>query len=1073
MSMVRDANGNPGTGLATLAGYAVDTAAPTASVGLSISLLSTIHTIDATIVFDEAVTGLTAASFSAPHATVSNVSAIDGGRVWHATLTGTADTVELTAASVLTLDMSTVRDAAGNAGAGTVTSQDYYVDTRAPAAVSVELGGSSLSPGGTMEVTITVSEPIEELNAAAIVAPHASVGNVVHVGGNIWRATLTGTDSTPSSGNQVSVDMSLVRDLLGNSGSGIVRSASSYAIDTGAPTVASIALDGSLINTNQAIGLTIRFSEAVPGLTAAAIIAPHAVVSGLHTTDNITWYAYLAGIADTTATGAIVGVDLSKVHDAAGNVGSGITHATQGYEVDTSRPTVVGAIELDGSVLGIEDYVVATIRFSEKVYVNADAISAPHARVYAVYPADASLSVWQVLLIAADNGTNAPSNELTIDLSKVSDLSGNAGSGTFGSGNYAVDTIPRIEFNDSGWIDNDAVTNDASAYLSGSFVDRGSEPLKVKVKVDGTVVPDGDVTVYHSSELGYAGWNTSVNLADGPHHVEVWFEDAGGRQIALGSQDITVDTTGPSITAPLETGPALNVAAPLEIRFNEAVYWDYDADGDHFGTVNVYNEDTHAYTQVYVDDRNLSADRKTLTIAADDLHLVGGSHYRATLPYSMADVAGNWLGENEIAFQTSGTYTDDTAPTALRAEAGTNSGWWGDSYPAGTVIDITILFSEPVRVVDGQSPVLRLNTGGVATYYNTSGDGREVNFKYTVAAGDADTARLAIVDSSGLVDAIADLAGHKLDAAHIDYSALEPSMTGYGSDIISVDTHAPGAITDLALDPYSDRGDLDNDLITNDPRPTLYGTGAEPNAMELRIYEGSELVGYGYAHSDGSWWADVNSDDALADGIHHLSVTQVDQAGNESPHSAALAITIDTIGPASAPGAPVLAAASDTGTLNDGITADNTPTFNGTGAEPNRVVKLFANEHFVGQAVSNASGAWSITVTDPLADRTYSFGAQQFDLAGNKSAYSDSVTVTIAAGAPATSSVSSLATASDSRVLADSHIGSASTGIDLAAMFMTGELPQAHAYWEIGDSFAGRAALIGLPDLALSIAPLG
>jgi hypothetical protein len=994
MSMVRDAQGNAGTGLMAFGAYAVDTAPPTAALTLSGAQLSTTQTVDATIIFAEAVTGLSAGSFSAPNATVSNVASTDGGRAWHATLTGASDTNVLSAASALTLDLGTVRDMAGNAGTGTVSSlTGYYVDTRAPAAVALELGRSALGPGGTMQVTFTFSEEITELNAAAIVAPHATVGGLIHVAANTWRATLTGTDAAPSSGNQVSIDMAQVRDPFGNSGSGIVHSAGSYAIDGGAPTVTAIALNGTLLNTHQSIGVTIQFSEAVPDLTAAAIVAPNATVTGLHTDDSITWQVLLTGTADTASTGGIVGIDMSRVHDAAGNAGSGIAHAAQSYEVDTRAPAVVGAIGLDSTAIGIDDFIVATINFSEKVYLPGEAISAPNATVYAAYPSDDTGTTWQVILIAAASGTDAPVNQLTVDLGKVSDWSGNQGSGTFSSGNYAVDTTLHVDFYDSGWSDSDAITNDG--YLSGSFVTRGSEGSTVKLEVDGAPVPAGDVQVSHSSELGHGEWNSELDLEDGVHHIRVWLEDADGNRSAVGSQDITVDTTRPTLLAPNETSTPLDVAAPLQIQFSEAVYWDAYADGDNYGTVNLYNNDTEVFTQVYVDDRNLSADRKTLIINADDLHLTGGGHYRLTLNGSLADAAGNYLGENEIGFQTAGTYTDDTAPTALRAEAGTHSSWWGDSYRAGTVIDITIRLSEPVRLVEGATPSLTLNTGGVANFHDIGGDGREVNFRYTVGASDGDTPRLAIADSSALVGAFADLAGHTLDAAHIDYSALEASPNGYGNDIISIDTHAPGTLTGVILDADSDRGDLDNDHITSDATPTLYGSGAEPDALELRIYDNGHVVGYGYSDEDGSWWATVNAGASLAEGNHLLSVTQVDQAGNESPLSSALAITIDTTGPAAAPGAPVLAPASDSGTPGDGITSDSTPTFTGAGAEPNRIVRLYANEREVGHAVSDASGAWSITVSEELSDRSYSFGVKQFDLAGNKSAYSDSVTVTI------------------------------------------------------------------------------
>jgi hypothetical protein len=132
----------------------------------------------------------------------------------------------------------------------------------------------------------------------------------------------------------------------------------------------------------------------------------------------------------------------------------------------------------------------------------------------------------------------------------------------------------------------------------------------------------------------------------------------------------------------------------------------------------------------------------------------------------------------------------------------------------------------------------------------------------------------------------------------------------------------------------------------------------------------------------------------LAEGIHTLAVSQLDQAGNESPRAGQVMVTIDITRPAT-PLAPVLAAASDTGASStDGITRDNTPTFNGSGANPDSVIKLYANEKLVGSTVSNGQGEWSITAST-LLDGTYSISAKQFDLAGNGSSYSTSATVTI------------------------------------------------------------------------------
>ena len=131
-----------------------------------------------------------------------------------------------------------------------------------------------------------------------------------------------------------------------------------------------------------------------------------------------------------------------------------------------------------------------------------------------------------------------------------------------------------------------------------------------------------------------------------------------------------------------------------------------------------------------------------------------------------------------------------------------------------------------------------------------------------------------------------------------------------------------------------------------------------------------------------------------------LRVYQTDVAGNESPDSDTLAITIETVAPA-APPAPDLADASDMGASNtDNITNNNTPQITGEGEEGATVTLGDANNVKLGTAVV-VSGAWSITPTAILADGVHVLRVYQTDVAGNESPASDTLTITVDATAPA------------------------------------------------------------------------
>ncbi len=85
--------------------------------------------------------------------------------------------------------------------------------------------------------------------------------------------------------------------------------------------------------------------------------------------------------------------------------------------------------------------------------------------------------------------------------------------------------------------------------------------------------------------------------------------------------------------------------------------------------------------------------------------------------------------------------------------------------------------------------------------------------------------------------------------------------------------------------------------------------------------------------------------------------------------------------------APAIASFStDSGTVGDGITNDNTLTLTGT-AEANSTVKVYDGATLLGTATANGSGAWSFT-TAALANGAHSLTATATDAAGNTSAAS-------------------------------------------------------------------------------------
>ena len=141
----------------------------------------------------------------------------------------------------------------------------------------------------------------------------------------------------------------------------------------------------------------------------------------------------------------------------------------------------------------------------------------------------------------------------------------------------------------------------------------------------------------------------------------------------------------------------------------------------------------------------------------------------------------------------------------------------------------------------------------------------------------------------------------------------------------------------------------------------------------------------------------------LADGVHSITATATDVAGNVSAASTARSVTIDTVTPA-APSTPVLAPASDGGVKGDNITNVNTPTFAGT-AEAGSTVTILSDGTAVGTGIATSGGSYSVT-TSTLTDGTHSITATATDVAGNVSPASAALSVTIDTDVPVISGVS-------------------------------------------------------------------
>ncbi len=206
--------------------------------------------------------------------------------------------------------------------------------------------------------------------------------------------------------------------------------------------------------------------------------------------------------------------------------------------------------------------------------------------------------------------------------------------------------------------------------------------------------------------------------------------------------------------------------------------------------------------------------------------------------------------------------------------------------------------------------------------------------------------------------------------------------------VVTVDTTPPAVPTTLDLTSGSDSGASSKDNLTSVSTPIFVGS-AEP-ASVVTLYDGGVAIGAGKTDEFGAW--SIQSAQ-LAGGAHMIRARAVDAAGNLSPATSALTVTID----AAAPGAsstPDLTDASDSGvSITDNITNVNRPTFTGL-AEAGASVTLYDGTTVIGVGKADLFGAWSI-MSVLVRDGLHDIQAKTTDAAGNVAALSSALRVRI------------------------------------------------------------------------------
>ena len=562
---IADMAGNAGSGTTDSNNYAIDTVRPTATIVVADPALNIGGTSLVTITFSEAVSGFTNADLTIANGTLSAVSSNDGGITWTGTFTPSASLTDTT--NLITLDNTGIADLAGNAGTGTTDSNNYAIDTVRPTATIV-VADPVLNIGGTSLVTITFSEAVSGFTNADLSVPNGTLSAVTsNDGGITWTGTFTPSASIADATNLITLNNTGIADLAGNAGSGTTDS-NNYTIDTAQPTATIVVADPAL-NIGGTSLVTITFSEAVSGFTNADLSVANGTLSAVSSNDGgITWTATFTPTSNVTDATNLITLNNTGVNDLAGNVGTGTTDSNN-YAIDTQRPTAT--LVVTDSALGIGQTSLVTITFSEAVsgFTNAD-LTIANGTLSAVSSNDGGIT-WTATLTPV-NGVTHANNVITLDNTGVTDLAGNAGSGTTDSNNYAVDSqrpTATIVLADT------ALVAGETSLVTITF----SEAVTGFTNSD-LNVPNGTLTAVSSADGGVT-WTATFTPTAGIKDTTnlITLNNTGIADLAgnvgtgtTNSVNFTVDTVRPTATIVVADN-ALNIGETslVTITFSEAV----------------------------------------------------------------------------------------------------------------------------------------------------------------------------------------------------------------------------------------------------------------------------------------------------------------------------------------------------------------------------------------------------------------------------------------------------------------------------------------------------------------------
>ncbi len=969
---VTDVAGNDGA--VSGQAYVLDTTSPTVTVASAAfsADTGTSSTDFITKTASQTISGTLSANLSSGETVYVS---LDNGITWTvATATVGQNTWSLSGQTLTASNTLKVRvtDTAGNNG--TALSQAYVLDTTAPATtVSTASFSADTGNSSTDFITNTAAQTISGTLSANLAA-----GEVVYVSldnGSTWTAATTsvGSNTWSLAGQTLTASNTLkikVSDAAGNDGT--VRS-QAYTLDTSAPSAPSTpdmnsASDTGASSTDNITSNTtpVFTGTAESGSTVTLYDTDGTTVLGTAVATGGTWSITSSALSSGTHT------ITAKATDTAGNTST--ASSSLSITVDTAAPTAIALSSSSVSNTAGSNTAVGTLSSTDATVGD----SFTYTLVSGTGSTDnASFSISGSSLVATNpSALTAGSYSVRV---RSTDVAGNTYEQAFSitvTSNQApsVTTPTAITLVDTSATD---TFSNQTGTLAATDTD-GVASYGIQGGTTGGTDSIGGVS-YDVSKAGTYG-TLYVKSSDGSY-VYVPNATAINARKTSTSETFTVTATDANVSPATGTATlTVNITGanddPTDLALSAATVNQSAGANATVGTLTSTDADT-GETFTY-----------TLVSGAGDTNNgsfnISGGNLRATNPANLA--AGTYSVRVRTTDGSSSTYeealsitvVDDVAPTVSSVSVPSN-GW----YSAGQNLDFTVNLSEAVIVnTTGGTPRIALTVGSTtvyATYVSGSGTSA-LTFRYTVQANELDTDGIAVGALGLNGGTIQDAAGNN--------ATLTLNSVG-STTAVKVDAVNPSAPSVPDLNTGSDTGASSTDNITNDNTPTLSGT-AEANST-VAIYDGATLLGTATADGTGSWSYTTST---LSNGSHTLTAKATDAAGNDSPLSTGLTITVDAAAPTavslSQTSVAETAATSGSTVASLSATDSNTVTYalvSGSGDTNNTSFNIVSGNL---QAASNLSAG------------TYNIRVRATDLAGNTT--DQTFTITVTAG-PSVSSI--------------------------------------------------------------------